>query len=210
MSVTETGQFLIASIAQLQRFLELCIWLTIAIIAGLLLLRYLPELLGLNPFSRTYYAMRRPTNDLIAHMRRSRFYSPLRQSLGFDPSLLMVLVAIAILWYVISGVMQNLFFILQGVGLSLIRFGTGDVFTGVRYLIGVGILAVLFFLMALMTITFINWIFGLLDRLAWHAFNRLNPLLRLFEFGGAFTGWSFVILWMALSFALMAVQAVFF
>lgn len=210
MSVTETGQFLLASIAQLQRYLELCIWLTIAVIAGLLLLRYLPELLRLNPFSQTYLAMRRPTNNLIAHMRRSRFYSPLRQSLGFDPSLLMVLVALAILWYVISGVLHNLFFILQGIGLGLIRFGMGEIFTGIRYLIGAGILAVLFFLMALMTITFINWIFGMLDRLAWHSLNRLNPLLRLFEFGGAFTGWSFVILWMALSFAAMAVQAVFF
>ena len=86
----------------------------------------------------------------------------------------------------------------------------GNIFTGVRYLIGVLLLSALFFLMALMTIVFVNWIFGLLRRQAWWSLDRLNPLLRLFEFGGAFTGWSFMILWFAITFAALAVQAVFF
>jgi len=210
MSVTDTGQFLIESIGQLQRFTQLCIGATIAVVVGLLFLRYLPELMKLNPFSQTYHALRRPTNGLIQHMRLSSFYSPLRKSFGFDPSLLMVLVTLAILWYVTSGVLHNLFFILQGIGLSLLSFGAGEVFTGVRNLIGAVLLSAIFFLMALMTIVFVNWIFGMLAQQAWWALNRLKPLLQLFEFGGAFTGWSFVILWIALSFAARAVEAIFF
>jgi hypothetical protein len=210
MSISDTGQFLLESISQLQRFIELSIGVTIAVIVGLLILRYLPDLLKLNPFGSTYLALRRPTNDLIYHMRQSRFYVPLRRSFNFDPSLLMVLIALAILWYVINGVLQNLFFILRGLGWSLLQFGQGNLFTGTRYLIGTVILAALFFLMALMTIVFVNWIFGLLNRQSWWALDRLNPLLRLFEFGGAFTGWSFMILWIAISFAALAVQSVFF
>lgn len=64
--------------------------------------------------------------------------------------------------------------------------------------------------MALMTIVFVNWIFGLFRRLAYWSLSRLTPLLRVFEFGGAFAGWSFIILWIALSFATVAVQGVFF
>ncbi|MFZ4984272.1 MAG: hypothetical protein ACOYLF_02315 [Blastocatellia bacterium] len=210
MLLTEIGQLLIESIGQLQRLIQLCIGLTIAIIVGLLLLRYLPELMKLNPFGSSYLSMRRPTNNLVGHMRRSRFHGPLRQSLGFDPSLLMVLVALAILWYVITGVLGNFFSILQGIGLSLLSFGSGEILIGLRYLIGAGILAVLFFLMALMTIVFVNWIFGMFTHLAGRALNRLHPLLQLFEFGGAFTGWSFMILWIALSFAVRAVEAIFF
>ncbi|MFM8393394.1 MAG: hypothetical protein ACKOB4_05670 [Acidobacteriota bacterium] len=210
MSISTTGEFLIESISQLQRFVELSIGVTIAVILGLLLLRYLPELFKLNPFGSTYQMMRRPTNELIQHMRLSRFHQPLRRSFGFDPSLLMVLIALAILWYVVNGVLQNFFFILRGLGWSLLQFGAGSIFTGTRYLIGSLLLAALFFLMALMSIVFVNWIFGLLRRQAWWALDRLNPLLRLFEFGGAFAGWSFMILWIAISFASLAVQAVFF
>ncbi len=204
------GRLLIESIAQMEGLVQLVIGLTIAAAVTLLLLRYLTDLLRLNPFGRLYQSLRRPTDEMISHMRGSRFYLPLRRSLGFDPSVLMVLVSLAILWYVVTGVLHNLFFLLQGLGQSLIAFGGGSVFIGAKYLIGTGILAVLFFLMALMTIVFVNWIFGLFRRLAYWSLSRLTPLLRVFEFGGAFAGWSFIILWIALSFATVAVQGVFF
>ena len=204
------GRLLIESIAQMEGLVQLVIGLTIAAVGTLLLLRYLTDLLRLNPFGRLYQSLRRPTDEMISHMRGSRFYMPLRRSLGFDPAVLMVLVSLAILWYVVTGVLHNLFFLLQGLGQSLIAFGGGSVFIGAKYLIGTGILAVLFFLMALMTIVFVNWIFGLFRRLAYWSLSRLTPLLRVFEFGGAFAGWSFIILWIALSFATVAVQGVFF
>ncbi|MCI0661302.1 MAG: hypothetical protein L0220_09540, partial [Acidobacteria bacterium] len=118
-------------------------------------------------------------------------------------------IALAITWYVVYVVISNLFQIIQIFGVSLITFGEGRIFTGSRYLIGALLLAVIFFLMALMTIVFVNWIFGLLRRASYWAMERLAPLLRIFEFGGVFAGWSFIILWIALTFAAMAVQAIF-
>ena len=94
--------------------------------------------------------------------------------------------------------------------MTLTEFGAGAIFSGVRYLIGSAILAVIFFLMGMMTIVFVNWLFGLLHNIAWWSLNRLTPLLNIFEFGGACAGWSFMILWIALSFAATAVEAVFF
>lgn len=210
MPIPEIGDLLLESISRLQQFMQLAIGGTIAVALGLLLLRYLPELLKLNPFGTTYQSLRRPTDEMIYHMRRSRFHLPLRRTFGFDPAVLMVLISLAILWYVTSGVLQNLFFILRGLALSLIALGAGELFSGIRYLTGATILAALFFLMALMTVVFVNWLFGLFQRQAWWALDRLTPLLRVFEFGGAFAGWSFMILWIALSFAATAVQAIFF
>jgi hypothetical protein len=40
--------------------------------------------------------------------------------------------------------------------------------------------------------------------------NRISPLLRVFEFGGMLSGFSFLILWFVLLFAASAVRAVFF
>jgi len=40
--------------------------------------------------------------------------------------------------------------------------------------------------------------------------HRISPLLRIFEFGGAFAGFSFLILWLVLSLAASAVRVVFF
>jgi hypothetical protein len=62
-----------------------------------------------------------------------------------------------------------------------------------------------------MTLIFVNWIFGFFNKAANWAMNRIGPLLRIFDFGGVFAGWSFVILWIALSwFAAPAVMYVFF
>jgi hypothetical protein len=64
--------------------------------------------------------------------------------------------------------------------------------------------------MTLMTIVFINWISGKFNRAAYWSMSRISPLLRIFEFGGALAGFSFVILWFVLSLAANAVMAVFF
>ncbi len=208
--VSSLGEVLLDTVEQIRGFVPMVIGVTLAVVVGLLILRLLTDLLKLNPFGRVYQSIRRPTNGVIDQMRGSRFYYPLRRSLGFDPAILMVLVALAILWYVVSGVINNLLFVIQGFGSSLISFGNGNFFRGASYLIGSLLLAALFFLMALMTIVFVNWIFGLLRGASYWAMERLAPLLRIFEFGGAFAGWSFLILWIALSFATAAVIAVFF
>jgi hypothetical protein len=204
------GSLIIDLVERLRGFVQLAIGITIGLVIVLLIIRLLTDAMKLNPFGRLYQYAHQPTNELFHRMRSSSFYYPLKRSLGFDPAILMILVGLAILWYVVTGVISNLFFVLQGFGRSLIAFGSGAVFTGVRYLVGVALIAVIFFLMALMTIVFVNWIFGLLRRPSLWAMERLSPLLRIFEFGGAFAGWSFIILWIALTFAAIAVQVVFF
>jgi hypothetical protein len=206
----EIGRLIISSVEQMRGLLQTAIGLTIGLIVALLLVRVMSDVFKLNPFGRVYQSARRPTDELFSRMRSSRFYFPLKKSLGFDPTVVMVLVALAITWYVVYIAFNNLLTILQGLGMSLISFGNGDIFTGGRLLIGTALLAVIFFLMTLMTIVFVNWIFGLLRRLSYWAMERLAPLLRVFEFGGIFTGWSFLILWIALSFAQIAVMAIFF
>jgi hypothetical protein len=146
---------------------------------------------------------------LLENMRRSRLYYPLRRALKFDPAVLMLLIGTAIICYVVSLVIGYLLALMSGVGRSLIAFGDGYVFNGVRYLVGTVLLAVIFYLLALMLIVFVNWIFGLLSRAAYRALERIGPLLHIFEFGGVFRGWSFLILGIALSFAASAVQLIF-
>lgn len=204
------GELLLDFVIKVREFVPFVIGLTLAVVVTLLILRLIADLLKLNPFGRIYQTLHKPTNGLIDQMRGSRFYHPLRRSFGFDPAILMVLVALAIFWYVVNEVIGKLLFVIQGFGSSLIFFGSGNFFRGASYLIGSLLLAALFFLMALMTIVFVNWIFGLFRKAAWWAMERLAPLLKLFEFGGIFAGWSFLILWIALSFATYAVILLFF
>jgi len=186
------------------------IFYTAAAVAILLLLRWITDTLNTNPFGRLTYYLRKPTNDLFYYVRSSQFYIPLKQALRFDPLYLLVLIAVAIVWYVTLSVIGYLTTVLGGLGDSLNSLAAGDVARGVKTLIGTSLLAVIFFLMTLMTIVFINWISGRFNRAAYWSMHRISPLLRVFEFGGAFAGFSFLILWLVLSFAASAVRAVFF
>src|SRR5262245_33434483 len=208
--IVEIGDLIIRTVNSLEGFVQLVIGITIGVVTAFLLLRVLTDALKLNPFGRVYQTARRPTDEVIGRMKGSHFYYPLRKSLGFDPAVIMVLFALAITWYVVYNVIDNLFQILSLLGRSIMLIGSGDPLTGARYLIGSALLAVIFFLMALMTIVFVNWIFGLMPRIALWAMDRLAPLLRIFEFGGMFAGFSFIILWIALSFANIAVRTIFF
>lgn len=203
------GGQLIALVETLEGYLQWAIGLSIAIVVALLAIRLLADLFRLNPFGKLHQYAHQPTNEIIFRMRSSSFYYPLKKSLGFDPAVIMVLIAMAILWYVLFGVFNNFFTVLRCLGTSIGNFSNGYVFNGSRYLIASVLLAVLFFIMALMTLVFVNWIFGLLRRPALWAMDRLSPLLHLFEFGGIFAGWSFVILWIALNFATFAVMTIF-
>ncbi|MFN7949067.1 MAG: hypothetical protein U0Z53_27185 [Blastocatellia bacterium] len=181
----------------------------IVLVIVLLLARYLLDLFQISPFGRFVYRLRRPATEMLHNVRSSRFYFPLKRALGFDPAVLMILIATAIVCYVISIVVGNLLQLLGGIVRVLLRFDQGQVAGAARNLIGVLLLAVIFYLLTLMLIVFVNWLFGLLSRAAFWSLRRIEPLLRLFEFGGMFAGWSFLILWIALSFAATAVTLVF-
>lgn len=188
----------------------LLVKITIGVVILLLLIRWITDALNTNPFGRLIYYLRKPTNDLVYYIRSSQFYIPLKQALKFDPTYLMALIAVAIVWYVALSIIGYLTTVLTGLGVGLDWLAIGNVTRGVYTLIGVSLLAALFFLMTLMTIVFINWISGKFNRAAYWSMSRISPLLRIFEFGGALAGFSFVILWFVLSLAANAVMAVFF
>lgn len=183
---------------------------TVGLLVIFLLLRWITDALDMNPFGRLSYYLRKPTNDLVYYVRGSQFYFPLKQALKFDPTILMVLIAVAIVWYVALGIIGYFNTVLGGLGSSINLLVAGEVASGVRALIGTLLLAVIFFLMTLMTIVFINWISGRFNRAAYWSMHRISPLLRIFEFGGALAGFSFLILYLVLSLAASAVIAVFF
>ncbi len=204
------GDMLIILADWISRIARLLINITVGAVVILLALRWLNDALGANPFGRLSYYLRKPTNDLVYYVRSSQFYFPLKQALRFDPTYLLVLIAVAIVWYVALSVIGYLNTVLGGLGASLKLLAAGDVARGVYTLIGTSLLAVIFFLMTLMTIVFINWISGRFNRAAYWSMHRISPLLRIFEFGGAFAGFTFLILWLVLSLAASAVGAVFF
>ena len=205
----QIGRELISAVGILRDLVQLVIGVTIGLVVALLVVRLLTDAIKINPFGRIYQSVRRPTDEIYRRMRVSNFYYPLKRAFGFDPTVIMILIGLAIAWYVVYIVSNYLFQILTGMGFSLISFGSGDVFTGARIMVGTLLLAVIFFLMTLMTIVFVNWLFGLLRRAAFWSMERLSPLLNIFEFGGILKGFSFIILWIALIFAAAAIQAVF-
>jgi hypothetical protein len=204
------GDMLITLADWISRIAGLLIHITVGAVVIFLALRWLNDVLGTNPFGRLSYYLRKPTNDLVYYVRSSQFYFPFKQALRFDPTYLLVLIAVAIVWYVALSVIGYLNTVLGRLGMSLKLLAAGDVARGVYTLIGTSLLAVIFFLMTLMTIVFINWISGRFNRAAYWSMHRISPLLKIFEFGGAFAGFSFLILWLVLSLAASAVGAVFF
>ena len=207
---TSLGDMLIILADWISRIARLLINITVGAVVIFLALRWVNDALGSNPFGRLSYYLRKPTNDLVYYVRSSQFYFPLKQALRFDPTYLLVLIAVAIVWYVALSIITYLNIVLTKLGLSLNLLAAGNVGGGVFTLIGTSLIAVIFFLMTLMTIVFINWISGRFNRTAYWSMHRISPLLRVFEFGGAFAGFSFLILWLVLSLAASAVTAVFF
>ena len=204
------GDMLIILADWISRIARLLINITVGALVVFLLLRWVSDTLGANPFGRLSFYLRKPTNDLVYYVRSSQFFFPLKQALRIDPTYLMVLIAVAIVWYVALSVIGYLSTVLNGLGLSLNLLAAGNVARGVFTMIGAVLLAAIFFLMTLMTVVFINWISGRFNRAAYWSMTRINPLLKIFEFGGVFAGFSFLILWLVLSLAASAVTAVFF
>lgn len=201
---------LIRLIDSVNYFARLAINVVIGIIVVLLVLRWVMDAFDMSPFGRVNYYLRRPTDKLVAYARSSRFYYPMRQAFKFNPTILIALIEVAIVWFVLMMLTNNLAALISDLALSLNALSMGDVFSGIRYLIGTLLMAAIFFLTCLMTVIFINWITGLLERWSFLAMERLTPLLRVFEFGGKFAGWSFLFLWLALYFATAIVQSFFF
>ncbi|MGH9798953.1 MAG: hypothetical protein ACRD82_01175, partial [Blastocatellia bacterium] len=144
------------------------------------------------------------------HARETRFFYPMRQALKFNPAILIALIGIGIVWFVLSVMTGYLTVIASDLAMSLNAFSSQQAGVGLRFLIGALLMIAIFCLMSVMVLIFINWITGLFEHTAFSALRRLDPLLRVFEFGGKFAGWSFMILWLVLYFSAALVQSVFF
>src|SRR5262245_21967649 len=130
------GDMLIILANKISEAASYLIYITVGALVLLLLLRWVSDALGTNPFGRLSYYLRKPTNDLVYYVRSSQFYFPLKQALRFDPTYLLVLIAVAIVWYVALSVIRYLNTVLNGLGGSLNLLATGDVAGGVKTLIG--------------------------------------------------------------------------
>ncbi len=208
--LASAGQSLLWLIDTINYFVRLAINITIGVVVALLVIRWVMDAFDLSPFGRISYYLRQPTDKLIGHARSSRFYYPMRQAFKFNPTILIVLVEVAIVWFVLMMLTGYLTALISDLAMSLDAFGMGYFGSGIRYLLGTILMAAIFFLMSLMTLIFVNWITGLFEHASFGALRRLDPLLRIFEFGGKFAGWSFFFLWLALYFAAAAVQSIFF
>jgi len=189
---------------------QTAIYIGLAIALTLLLLRFLTDKLNFNPFSRFAYYARRPTEKWFYEIKGSQFYHPIRQALGFDPAYLLLLLAFVILFYLLHSLISFLVALLTFLSVTLNAFGMGDAVAGGRYLLGTVLLALLYFLMALMTILVIHSWFGLFDRPAHWAGRRIYPLLYSIDPSGRLGPFLFIILFLILSFVAGAVQSIFF
>ena len=180
--------------------------LVIVAVAIILIMRVVADSLKLNPFGKFAYYSTKPANQLIGHMRSSQFYYPLKRALGFDPAILMVFFATVILCYVLYVIVGYLTVALWAIANLIIRLGAGDVVGMLRYVVGTVLLIVIFFFLFLMTVIFINSIFGLLRKWVGFAYRRIGPLLQIFEQRLPFPGLGFLIFWLVLTFVAYAVQ----
>ncbi len=180
-----------------------------AVILGIfiiLTLRMLADVMKLNPFGKFAYYSTQPANRMMGYMRSSPFYYPLKRALGFDPSVLMVFFATVLLCYVLFVIVNYVSTSLLAIANLLLAISKPDLFLAGRYLIGTTLIIIVFFLMTLMTLIFINSFFGLLKSAARFATQRLQPLLELFERRLPWPGLSFILLWLILTFVASAVE----
>jgi hypothetical protein len=204
------GDSLIKLAAWLALVTDYVIQIALVIVIALLLIRLIVDRFDLNPFGRFAYYARRPTNKWFYEIKNSQFYQPLKQAFGFDPLWLLLLVAFALLFYLLRSVVQDVAILLQALGITLRTFGDGDFLLGMRALLGTVLLALIYFLMGLMTILVVNSWFGLFDRAAFWAGRRIYPILNSFDSSGRLGPLVFLLLFFLLGIAAAAVQSTFF
>lgn len=198
--------FLLAyTILQVSKFVFSAVIIGIFII---LTLRMLADVMKLNPFGKFAYYSTQPANRMIGLMRNSPFYYPLRRALGFDPSVLMVFFATVLLCYVMFIIVNYVSTSLLAIANLVIAVGDRNLMLAGRYLIGTVLISIVFFLLTLMTLMFINSVFGLVKSGARFAAQRLQPLLDLFERRLPWPGFSFILLLIILQVVASAVEAV--
>jgi hypothetical protein len=169
------GQFLSTLANWLQVIADYFTKTALVIVILLLLIRFLVERFNLNPFGRMIYYARRPTDRWFYEIKGSQFYQPIKRALGFEPVWILLLLAFVLLFFLVRSLVNDVVLLLSCLGITLGHFGAGDALAGVWASIGTVLLGLIFFLMGLMTILVINSWFGLFDRAAYWAGQRIYP-----------------------------------
>jgi hypothetical protein len=182
----------------------------LAVAIVLVLIRFLVDRYNVNPFGRFVYYARRPTEKWFYEIKSSQFYRPIKQALGFEPIWVMLLLAFVILFFLLRGLVDYTTTLLGGVSSTLKYFGIGDTLLGGRALIGTVLLAIIYFLMALMTILVIHSWFGLFERAGYWAGRRIYPILLSFDPTGRIGPLIFLLAFLLLGLVASAVQRAFF
>jgi|SRR5262245_38820737 len=208
--LTTAGDFISVFAAWLQYVVTFAANIALAVAITLVLIRFLMERFNVNPFGRLAYYMRRPTDKWFYEIKGSQFYRPIKQALGFEPIWVMLLLAFVILFFLLRGLVDYTTTLLAGLSKTLTYFGIGDSVLGSKALIGTGLLGIIYFVMALMTILVIHSWFGLFDRAGYWAGRRIYPILLSFDPTGRIGPLIFLLAFLLLGLVAGAVQAAFF
>lgn len=201
--LVDIGEYLLFGVSLIGA-LAWYVYLAIVVaVAGLVLARYLTNYL--NPFGSFAYRLARPAGVLLANMRNTGLYYPLRKVLKFDPAPLMLIVGTVLACYFLSVLVSYCLVFVAGLGRSLIAFGNGHTGEGARYLIGTALFGGLLYLLFLIMVIVVNWLFGLLSRSAYRSRERIWPLVRVFD-RGPFAGWGLLVFGISLSIAAALIQ----
>lgn len=198
------------AVIRLGTYTDLIIKIILAVFVVMVLIRYLLDRFSRNPFSKMAFYLRKPTNRWFHEVKNSQFYYPARQAFGFDPTWILLILGAACFFYLLSSLVSNVLMWLQSLGITLFHFGSGRSLAGVWALIGLGLLALIYFLMILMTILVINSWFGFFGKAAHWSGRKIYPLLASFDPSGRLGPVIFFVAFLLLSFVAGAVQAGFF
>ena len=141
-------------------------------------------------------------------------YYAFKKALQFEPVWLMMVLGLLLCYLLLPGAISLVAGFMQAVGTTLLNFGEGRVSAGVSALIGTVLLAVIYYLMLLMTVLVIHFFFGILQRQAERAGRLIYPLINLaldrFDRSGRFFPLFFLLLSFLLQFAASLIGRTFF
>ncbi len=181
---------------------------------GLVVIGPLLDKLNVSPFGRFYQAARRPADQWFADIRNSQFYYPLKRAFfkANLPDAVWFILALAFLLVFVffPSWVSYVASLLSYSGLTLIQFGEGRLLRGAWSLLGTVLVALLYYLMALMTILVFNSWFGFFKHYAYLAGRRINPLLYRFDPSGRYAMIVFLLAFLVLQFAAGFVASIFF
>lgn len=184
--------------------------IALTVVVVLILIRVLVDKFGFNPFGRFVYYLCRPTNRWFYEVKSSPIYRPVKNLVRFEPSWLLLLLAAAVMYFLVRDLVENMLTWLHCVGVTLTFFGLGDAGGGIKALIGTALLTVIYVLITLMIILVIHSWFGLFDRWAYKAGRRIYPLIQKLDRNNRFGPFAFLIAFLLLGAASTIVLRGFF